>query len=136
MALVEVPAALVTEIFPLAAFAGTVAVIRFADTTVNRAFTAPNLTAVAPSKPVPRIATVVPVRPRAGANPVIDAFAAPAAAAAAAVGVAFVSRPGHATIVCALGLLAVPAAVVTVIFPVVAPFGTAAVIVESDPIWT
>lgn len=57
-----VPPPVVTLILPLTALAGTTDVILVALTTVNDvAATPPNLTAVAPVKPVPVIVTVVPV---------------------------------------------------------------------------
>lgn len=55
IALVPVPAAVVTEIRPVVAPVGTVAVIWVADTKVNVAATLLNFTAVAPVKFVPLI---------------------------------------------------------------------------------
>jgi hypothetical protein len=57
LALVAVPLSVVTEIGPVTAPSGTVAVTCLSDTTVNWAGRLPNLTPVAPSKCVPVIVT-------------------------------------------------------------------------------
>ena len=63
---------MVTEIVPVVAPVGTVAVMDVAETTVNFVATVPwNLTVVAPVKLVPVIVTVVPMGPDAGVNDVI-----------------------------------------------------------------
>jgi len=67
-ALVPVPAAVVTEIFPAAAPSGTVALICVAETTLNDAVRVPNFTTVAPLKFVPVIVTALPVIPDIGVN--------------------------------------------------------------------
>ena len=56
-ALVPVPAAVLTEIFPALAPFGTIAVICDADTTENAAGSAPNFTALAPLKYDPETVT-------------------------------------------------------------------------------
>jgi hypothetical protein len=73
--LVAVPADAMTEIGPLDAPAGTMAVIRLAETTVK--FPAPtlaplNVTSVTPVKFAPSIATDVPTTPDVGENPEMD----------------------------------------------------------------
>jgi len=73
--------------------------------TVKLALTAPNVTEVAPVRFVPLIVTRVPTGPLAGAKPVIA---------------------GGGTTVNAMLLLAVPAGVITLSGPVVAPAGTVA----------
>jgi hypothetical protein len=67
-ALVAVPPAVVTEIFPATAPLGTVALICVADCTLNNADRLPNLTELAPLKLVPVIVTELPVIPDAGEN--------------------------------------------------------------------
>lgn len=112
--LVAVPAGLVTEIFPVVAPVGTVAVILVEESTVNFAADVPlNFTPVAPVKFVPLIVTEVPTGPLVGLNE-------PMVGAAAPVTLKFVE------------LVAVPSGVVTVIGPVVAPAGTAAVIFVEE----
>jgi len=111
--LATVPAGVVTEILPVVAPAGTVAVIFVAELTVNVADVPPNLTAVAPVKFVPLIVTDVPTGPLFGENEVI-------VGAAPLFTVNFVP------------LVSVPEGVVTEIFPVVAPEGTVAVIFVSE----
>jgi hypothetical protein len=70
--LVPVPAAVVTEIGPVTAPVGTVAVISVAETTwCVEAPTPPNLTEVAPLKLVPVIVTDVPTGPEVGVKLVI-----------------------------------------------------------------
>jgi len=62
----------VTEILPVVAPVGTVAVIEVAELTVNVVAVVPlNLTRVAPVKLVPVIVTVVPTGPLVGLNPLI-----------------------------------------------------------------
>ena len=107
MALVAVPPAVVTVTGPLLAPAGTVAVIRVAELTLNGAATPLNATAVAPLKLVPVTVTDIPTPPLDGLNVVIV---------------------GAATTVKLVALVAVPPAVVTVTGPLLAPAGTDAVI--------
>ena len=71
LALVAVPPDVVTLIGPVVAPAGTGAVIAVAEVTVNVALTLLNLTAVAPVKFVPLIATLVPTGPLVGVKLVI-----------------------------------------------------------------
>jgi hypothetical protein len=108
--LVAVPPGAVTLIFPVMAPDGTSAVIRVAESTVKLvALVVLNFTSVAPVKFVPVITTDVPTGPEIGTNEVI------VGAAAAPVTVK------------SWLLVAVPLGVVTLIRPVVAPFGTVAV---------
>src|SRR5258706_4236472 len=104
--LVAVPAAVVTLTDPVVAPAGTVVWMVVSEITEKAALTPLNFTAVAPVKFVPLIVTVVPTCPVTGVKLVI-------------VG-------GLAVTVNALGLVALPADVVTVSAPLVAPFGTVA----------
>jgi len=67
-ALMPVPAAVVTAIFPADAPSGTVALICVADCTLYDATRFPNFTALAPLKYVPVIVTELPVIPDAGVN--------------------------------------------------------------------
>src|SRR5438046_3035590 len=60
---VSVPEGVVTEIFPLVAPVGTVAVILLPEITLSLASTPLNFTLVAPVKVVPLIVTTVPSRP-------------------------------------------------------------------------
>src|SRR5262245_4965379 len=99
------PAGVVTLILPKLAPAGTVAVIRVAELTVNAAGVPLNLTAVVPVKFTPLTTTLAPTTPLVGANPVI--------------------RGATAKLV---ALVAVPPGVVTLMGPVVAFGGTVAVI--------
>ena len=63
-----VPRGVTTSIVPVAP-AASIAVILFAELTVNEAaFTPPNLTAIAPVKPLPVIVTTVPAPPWFGEN--------------------------------------------------------------------
>jgi hypothetical protein len=72
-ALVPVPAGAVTEIGPLSAPAGTVAVIWVAEFSTNTvAGTPPNRTAVVPEKLVPVMVTTVPAGPVIGAKEAIE----------------------------------------------------------------
>jgi hypothetical protein len=71
VALVPVPAAVVTDSVPVAAPFGTVAVILVADATVKLADRVPNMTLLAPKKRVPAIVTEAPVTSEAGVNEVI-----------------------------------------------------------------
>jgi hypothetical protein len=75
--LVAVPLGVVTLSGPVVAAVGTVACIAVAEVTVKLALTVLNVTAVAPVKFVPLIATLVPTGPLVGAKPVIvgDALA-------------------------------------------------------------
>jgi hypothetical protein len=106
LALVAVPPGVVTLSGPVVAPAGTVAWIAVADVTVKLVVVPLNRTAVAPVKFVPLIVTVAPTAPL--------------------VGVKLVIVGGLATTVNALALVAVPAEVVTLSGPVVAPAGTVA----------
>jgi hypothetical protein len=106
-ALVAVPPGVVTEIAPVFARFGTVAVIVVAETTVNLAFLVLILTTEAPVKFVPVIVTDNPALPLVGEKSVIV---------------------GAGMTVKLVMLVAVPPGVVTVIGPVVAPAGTVAVI--------
>jgi hypothetical protein len=72
VALVPVPKEFVTEILPLAAFPGTVAVIWVALSTVKVAETPLNLTAFAPAKLIPVNTTKLPGAPLAGLKEVMD----------------------------------------------------------------
>ena len=112
--LVAVPLGVVTEIGPVVAPEGTVALIRVAFCTVKVAETPLKRTAVAPVKFVPLIRTEVPTGPLVGLNDVI-------VGAPVAVTVKFVE------------LVAVPLGVVTRIGPVVAPVGTVTVILVPAP---
>jgi len=106
--LVAVPAGFVTLIVPVVAPAGTVAVICVSEFTVNvTAAVALKATAVVPLKPVPVSVTTVATGPFEGLKEEISG--------------AFVT-------VKLVALVPVPAEFVTVIFPVVAPVGTIAVI--------
>ena len=106
-ALVAVPPGVVTDIFPVVAPAGTVAVICVAELTVKVELIPLNLTSVAPVKFVPVITMLAPMRPLVGLKLVIV---------------------GAGMTVKLLALVAVPPGVVTLIGPVVAPVGTVAVI--------
>jgi hypothetical protein len=111
--LVSVPEGVVTEIFPVVAPGGTVAVIFVSELTVNVAVVPLNFTAVAPENPVPLIVTEVPTGPLFGENEVI------------------VGSAPLVTVNCAV-LVAKPSGVTTLIRPVVAPAGTTAVIFTSE----
>jgi len=112
--LLAVPPGVVTLILPVCAPDGTTAVIWVAELTVNVvALVFLNCTSVAPVKFFPVMTTVVPTGPLVGAKDVI-------------VGAATVVTVKFAP------LVAVPNGVVTLIFPVVAPFGTVAVICVSE----
>jgi len=77
-ALVPVPNELVTEIFPLVAAAGTMAVIWVTEFTVYDVLAEPlKLTAVTPEKFLPVIVTEAPTAPLAGENEVIDGEPSP-----------------------------------------------------------
>lgn len=67
-ALVAVPVAFVTEIGPVVAPLGTVAVMMSSETTEYPAATPPMTTLLAAPKLVPRIVTVVPEAPEVGVN--------------------------------------------------------------------
>ena len=109
--LVAVPPGVVTRIGPVVAVAGTVAVIRVAEFTVNVADTPLKVTEVAPVNPVPVMTTLVPTGPLVGLNDVIV---------------------GAGWTVKFVELVAVPPGVVTRIGPVVAVAGTVAVICVSE----
>jgi hypothetical protein len=107
--LVAVPPGVVTEILPVVAPVGTVAVICVYETTVNVAETPLNLTFVAPVNAVPVIVTLRPTLPLVGVKAVI-------------VGCTLNTLP----------LTPVPAGVVTLILPVSAPLGTVVVILVLE----
>ena len=111
--LVAVPPPVVTVMGPDVAPAGTVALICVSELTVKLAEVPLNVTALAPVKAVPLIATDIPTGPLAGENELIEG-------AAGAVTSKFAE------------LVAVPLTVVTEIGPVVAPLGTVAVICVSE----
>jgi hypothetical protein len=104
-ALVAVPPAVVTEIVPVLAAAGTVSRTWSADSVEKLAGTPFTFTDVTPPKPVPSTVTVLPAAALPGAKPVI---------------VGTTSR--------LVALVAVPPAVTTETFPLVAAAGTVAVI--------
>src|SRR3989442_1705909 len=108
LALVAVPAEVVTRIGPVVAPLGTLAVIWVFEFTVKVAVVPLKVTAVAPVKLVPLIVTVVPTGPLVGVKELI-------------VG-------GDVVTVKLLALVAVPAEVVTLMSPEVAPLGAVAVI--------
>jgi hypothetical protein len=108
VALATVVPCLVTEIGPVVAPAGTMAVICVFEFTVNVALVPLNRTRLAPVKPTPVITTEVPIMPLVGLNDVI-------------------AKPPAVTVKL-VALVAVPPGVVTAICPVVAPPGTVAVI--------
>jgi hypothetical protein len=109
--LVAVPPGVVTLSGPVVAPAGTVAWIDVAEVTEKLALTVLNATVVAPAKFAPLIVTLVPTGPLTGAKLAIV---------------------GGGTTVNALALVAVPAGVVTLNVPVVAPAGTVAWIDVSE----
>jgi len=108
-ALVAVPPGVVTLMGPVVAFAGTVAVICVLLFTVKVAEAPLNLTAVAPVKVVPVTVTLVPGAPLVGENVVILGDTEKLAA-----------------------LVVLPAGVVTLILPELAPAGTVAVILIAE----
>jgi hypothetical protein len=110
-ALVAVPSSVVTEMEPVLAPAGTVAVIVPELFTVNVVALPPNETAVAPLKFVPVIVTPDPIPPKVGANELM------AGVIVKRVVVAIAPLPG----------------VVMEIGPVVAPAGTVVIIVPEGP---
>ncbi len=112
--LVSVPPGVVTLILPVVAPEGTVAVILLAELMVNVALVPLNFTEVAPVKFEPLITTEVPTGPLFGLNPVM-------------VGAGCVPDTVKFE-----ELVAVPPGVVTLIFPVVAPEGTVAVILLEE----
>jgi len=109
LALVVVPPGVVTEIFPVVAPEGTVAVIFVDEVTENVAETPLNFTAEALVKVLPVMTTVVPTRPDVGEKLVI-----------------WGGTRNEAE------LEAAPAALVTLILPVVAAEGTVAVICVGE----
>jgi len=106
VAVVAVPPGVVTEIGPVVAPEGTVAVICVDESTVKLAAVPLKVTDVAPVRLVPVITTLVPTGPLVGLKPLI---------------VAEVTSNG-------LRLVAIPSGVETRITPSVAPLGTTAVI--------
>jgi hypothetical protein len=110
-ALFAVPPEVVTLIEPLVAPAGTVAVIVVAEFTVKLALVPLNRAAEAPVKFVPLIVTLVPTGPLPGVK---------------------LETVGGLMTVKLPALLAVPAGLVTLIGPLVAPVGTVAVIVVAE----
>ena len=107
--LVALPLRVMTEICPVVAPAGTIAVICVELLTVNVANVPLKATEVVPTKFVPLMVTTVPTGPEVGENDVI------------------VGATGAVTVNFAL-LRAVPFTVTTKILPVFAPVGTLAVI--------
>lgn len=105
-ALVAVPPGVLTEISPVFAPFGTVAVICVAELTTNGALLPANINLVAPVKLVPVRVTAVPIGPLCGVNPVIV---------------------GAERSVKLPEVVAIPPGVVTEIGPVVAPAGTVAI---------
>jgi hypothetical protein len=93
--LVAVPAGVVTEIGPLAAPGGTVAVIDESDATVNADAAVPlNATAVAPVKPWPASDTFVPGGPLRGSKAEIAGAVGPGEPAALNAAMLFGVPPG------------------------------------------
>lgn len=109
VSLSTLPAGLVTEILPVVAPDGTVALIEL-ETTVNEAETPLNLTLVALSRSVPEMVTWAPIVPEVGVK---------------------LLMVGGLMTVKLLELEPEPLGVVTLIAPVVAPEGTVTVIWES-----
>jgi hypothetical protein len=107
--LVAVPPGVVTVIVPVVALAGTVAVSWVTESRVKVAVVPLNLTDVVPPKPEPVIVTGIPTAPAPGEKPAMLGLT--------------VNVPT---------LVAVPAGVVTAIFPVVAVVGTVAVILIAE----
>src|SRR5581483_1068345 len=110
-ALVTDPPAVTTVMGPAAAPGGTVAEMAVGDTTANGASTDPNETSMTSTKLAPESFTTSPTAPDAGANEVSS---------------------GARTTLKAVELVAVPAGVVTLIRPLMAPSGTTAVICELE----
>jgi hypothetical protein len=108
---VFIPPGVVTAMTPLEAPAGTFAVIRVAESSVNPAAVPLNVTAVAPVRFVPVITTDVPIPPLVGTKLVIV---------------------GAAITVNCEPLVPVPPGVETEIDPDVAPAGTVAVISVAE----
>jgi hypothetical protein len=111
VALAAEPAVFVTVIRPVVAPAGTVAVILVEELTVKVAETLLKRTAVTPVKFVPLMVTLVWGGPEVGVNDVMD---------------------GAEVTTKSVALVPVPTPFVTVILPVVAAFGTVAVIWVSE----
>ena len=109
--LAPVPPGPVTAIGPVIAPAGTVAVIWISKITLKMAATPPKVTAVAPLKFAPEMVTLAPASPLVGKKEVTCG-----------------TGGGGTVTVKSPELVPVPAGVVTVIGPVVAPLGTVAVI--------
>ncbi len=113
--LVAVPPGAVTLIFPVVAPEGTVTVILLPELTVKVVALVPlNFTEVAPVKFEPLIVTDVPTGPLFGEKPEM------------------VGPPCCVVTVKFAELVAVPSGAVTLIFPVVAPEGTVAVILPPE----
>src|SRR5262245_3002964 len=111
VALVEVPPGVVTAIFPVLVSAGTVAVILMEELTVKIAATPLNVTDEALRKVFPLMTTLVPASPEVGEKLVMVGGTRKLAA-----------------------LKPAPAALVTLILPVVAAGGTVAVICVGESI--
>lgn len=109
--LCAVPPGVVTEMGPVLAPDGTVAVIWVSELKVNVAPTPLNVTAVALASPVPEIVTEVPAPPLVGLKLLMT---------------------GGGTTVKLVELVPVPATVVTEMGPVVTPVGALAVICVSE----
>jgi hypothetical protein len=107
--LVTVPAGVVTLTYPVVAPLGTVTETLVAEVTLNDADTPLNSTDVAPVKFVPLIVTTVSTFPLVGESPVIVAGTQNCEA-----------------------LVAVPAGVVTLTYPLVAPLGTVAEMLVAE----
>jgi hypothetical protein len=113
VALVAVPAGVMTLMRPVVAVDGTVAVILESELTVNTDGTPLKRTSVAPVNPDPRIVTDVPTGPAVGEKEVIVGAAPPVTTKSVA-------------------LVPVPEGVVTWIRPVDAPAGTDVVLLRSE----
>ena len=110
-ALEALPSALVTLTLPLDAPAGTVVLICVLEATVKTAVVPLKVTLVVPMKLLPVMVTAVPTGPLVGVKEVIE---------------------GGRVTVKSPPLVAVPSALVTLIFPVVAPEGTVVLICAFD----
>src|SRR5438067_321136 len=113
VSLVATPAGDVTTMLPVVATDGTVAVIKASLTSVNDAVTPLNATRFVSLKWFPTMLTTVPTGPR--------------------IGLKLVMTGGNNSTLKSEVLVAVPADVVTVMRPVVAPFGTMVEICVSLP---
>ena len=119
LVLVAIPAGFATAIGPVSAPPGTVALICVAESIIYVDGTPLNLTETVPIKFDPVIVTDVPTGPLVGVNDEIDG-AKPAAVVTVKFGVE------------SAAVVAVPIGAVTEIGPLVAPFGTTAVICVSE----